>query len=365
MIKILVQYQGSDYPTIETGLREATRLIKETGIDVEIILRQSNLKLSTVKEGNVVFVDPQIIIGSTDVACNISCLIYDWKGLTPQPTNPVQTPQFIRGFTPIQIPMQWYTDTTVTPFKHYPEVLTHYFIHEVAHAITFLCNTKGLGIKDTVHDVMTIPAYLNIIKSLLPYKYAFSTAEKPVTIKQTTFGIGARGEMVRELQTFLGIKADGIFGRGTRQAVIDFQAKNRLVADGVIGKKTLAVIDSLKKKPKLDLSKWNLLPETEEKARKFLELSGKSGYLLKITSGRRTQAEQDKLYAQGRTTPGKIVTWTRKSNHITGKAFDIAFIGKEPYPKNFDWKILGDIGKSVGLKWGGDWKTKDLPHFEI
>src|SRR5437867_4031964 len=30
----------------------------------------------------------------------------------------------------------------------------------------------------------------------------------------------------------------------------------------------------------------------------------------------RTQEEQDGLYAQGRTTPGKIVTWTRDSKHV-------------------------------------------------
>lgn len=87
--------------------------------------------------------------------------------------------------------------------------------------------------------------------------------------------------------------------------------------------------------------------------------------MLKITSGRRTQEEQDKLYAQGRTTPGPIVTWTRNSNHISGKAFDIAFSGKDPYPKNFNWEILGKLGESVGLKWGGRWKTPDNPHFEI
>ena len=32
----------------------------------------------------------------------------------------------------------------------------------------------------------------------------------------------------------------------------------------------------------------------------------------------RTQAEQDEKYAQGRTKPGPVVTWTRHSKHIPG-----------------------------------------------
>jgi len=26
---------------------------------------------------------------------------------------------------------------------------------------------------------------------------------------------------------------------------------------------------------------------------------------------------------------------------------------------------MGEIGKKYGLVWGGDWKEKDLPHFEM
>ncbi|WP_445147328.1 hypothetical protein [Dyella sp. Tek66A03] len=37
-----------------------------------------------------------------------------------------------------------------------------------------------------------------------------------------------------------------------------------------------------------------------------------------VTAGYRTHAEQDALYAQGRTKPGNVVTWTRNSRHIGG-----------------------------------------------
>ena len=46
-----------------------------------------------------------------------------------------------------------------------------------------------------------------------------------------------------------------------------------------------------------------------------------------ITDGYRSRAEQTKLYAQGRTSLGKIVTYAKagQSPHNYGLAFDIAF----------------------------------------
>jgi putative chitinase len=52
--------------------------------------------------------------------------------------------------------------------------------------------------------------------------------------------IGSRGDNVRLLQNKLGIEADGIFGRGTQAAVKRWQARNGLIADGIVGPKTWA-----------------------------------------------------------------------------------------------------------------------------
>jgi peptidoglycan L-alanyl-D-glutamate endopeptidase CwlK len=89
-----------------------------------------------------------------------------------------------------------------------------------------------------------------------------------------------------------------------------------------------------------------------------------------ITYGLRTEEEQKELYAQGRTRPGPIVTWTLNSEHIKGRAIDIA-----PYP--IDWgnelrfaRLAGimqscAVIEGVEIEWGGTWKNKDMPHFQL
>ncbi|MFI8490210.1 peptidoglycan-binding protein [Streptomyces rubrogriseus] len=53
-----------------------------------------------------------------------------------------------------------------------------------------------------------------------------------------TVAHGARGQAVKALQVQLGVRADGIFGSKTRTAVSNFQKRNRLAADGVVGPAT-------------------------------------------------------------------------------------------------------------------------------
>jgi len=54
--------------------------------------------------------------------------------------------------------------------------------------------------------------------------------------------VGSKGEDVKAVQEFLGLGADGIFGKGTEQAVKDFQSLNGLTADGLVGKGTWAAM---------------------------------------------------------------------------------------------------------------------------
>jgi peptidoglycan hydrolase-like protein with peptidoglycan-binding domain len=62
-----------------------------------------------------------------------------------------------------------------------------------------------------------------------------------VTLRKTT-DFSFSDPHVAELQDFLGIKADGKFGSGTEAAVIEYQSKNGLTPDGVVGPKTFASI---------------------------------------------------------------------------------------------------------------------------
>ena len=50
--------------------------------------------------------------------------------------------------------------------------------------------------------------------------------------------IGSRGKEVKELQEFLNIGNDGIFGKGTEKAVKNWQSKNGLAVDGIVGPAT-------------------------------------------------------------------------------------------------------------------------------
>lgn len=109
----------------------------------------------------------------------------------------------------------------------------------------------------------------------------------------------------------------------------------------------------------------------------FLMNCEKAGIKVKITQTYRSVAEQDALYAQGRTAPGKKITNARggQSPHNTtlnGKPFASAFdivcldsAGKADW-NSPNFEKAGKIGRECGLVWGGDFKTiKDMPHFEI
>ena len=57
------------------------------------------------------------------------------------------------------------------------------------------------------------------------------------------FKKGSRGDEVKQIQLALGLKADGVFGIKTENAVIKFQKENGLYADGIVGKKTLTALN--------------------------------------------------------------------------------------------------------------------------
>lgn len=56
---------------------------------------------------------------------------------------------------------------------------------------------------------------------------------------------GAKGELVKLVQTKVGDNADGDFGPKTEAAVRTFQRNHGLVPDGIIGPKSWAVLDTI------------------------------------------------------------------------------------------------------------------------
>lgn len=56
------------------------------------------------------------------------------------------------------------------------------------------------------------------------------------------YKVGSRGEVVKQIQKALNIYPDGIYGINTKEAVMAFQRKHGLTADGIVGAKTLALL---------------------------------------------------------------------------------------------------------------------------
>jgi peptidoglycan L-alanyl-D-glutamate endopeptidase CwlK len=113
-----------------------------------------------------------------------------------------------------------------------------------------------------------------------------------------------------------------------------------------------------------------LLPEVQQLCRNHLGQCQQAGIDLLIVQALRTKDEQDALYAQGRTKPGKVVTNAQYgySWHCFGRAYDVAIIeGGQPIWESPKYAKVGALGKLVGLAWGGDFKAikGDLGHFEF
>jgi peptidoglycan L-alanyl-D-glutamate endopeptidase CwlK len=113
-------------------------------------------------------------------------------------------------------------------------------------------------------------------------------------------------------------------------------------------------------------------PLLSERGIRLLGQCAADGLALMVTQGLRSMAAQDALFAQGRTAPGRIVTNARagQSYHNFGLAFDVLVLdamGKADWDTaNPGWRLAGQVGKSLGLEWGGDWASfQDLPHFQL
>ena len=121
-------------------------------------------------------------------------------------------------------------------------------------------------------------------------------------------------------------------------------------------------------------------PRLQAKAKELISICASQGIYIKIGECFRTVAEQDALYAQGRTKPGKKVTnapgSSYSSQHQWGIAFDFYLImdidgdgstSDDAYnDSKGHFKKVAAIAKGLGLAWGGDWKSiVDKPHLYL
>jgi peptidoglycan LD-endopeptidase CwlK len=170
-------------------------------------------------------------------------------------------------------------------------------------------------------------------------------------------------EMIEAVQKALGVDPDGRAGPDTWTAIYA----------ALVDTKEAAAATPLTATSKVDdRSETNiatLLPEVQPIARMLVQKAAANGIEIRVISGLRSYEEQDALYAQGRTAPGKIVTNARGgfSNHNFGIAFDVGvFSGGKYLTESPMYKAVGVLGQELGLEWGGNWTSLvDEPHFQL
>ena len=118
----------------------------------------------------------------------------------------------------------------------------------------------------------------------------------------------------------------------------------------------------------------DLMPAFADKVRTLmLMLSGES-INTRVVQALRSWSDQDKLYAQGRTAPGSIVTNVQGgySWHNYGLAVDLVpSLPGDTYIPDWNkdhatWKRMIQLGPTLGLESGAAWRTfPDAPHFQL
>jgi peptidoglycan L-alanyl-D-glutamate endopeptidase CwlK len=170
--------------------------------------------------------------------------------------------------------------------------------------------------------------------------------------------------LISAVQRRLGLHVDGRAGPKTWEAIhVALMAPGQGANDGA------APLDIQPVDSRSEKNIATLLPEVQPLARALVHKAALRGIQIKIINGFRTYQEQDQLYAQGRTAPGKRVTNAKGgfSNHNFAIAFDVGvFEGGKYLPESPHYKTVGLLGEELGLEWGGSWETiVDLPHFQL
>lgn len=253
------------------------------------------------------------------------------------------------------------------------------------------------------------PAPENKPKSSLPQQHQAEKTKIIVAQRTDTLPLIAKltGNSIDEIKKLNGLSNDRI-SQNQKIRVYDRQVKPAVLKPHIEKKKeekqpaTPSILpkivqDASKNKEKTPIAKVSSSTSTSSKVsekneraiarlhpqvrgliRKFInEVYAQHQVQLVIVQDYRTYAQQDALYAKGRTAPGSIVTKARggQSNHNFALAVDVFPLwedGKLHMDAKSDAKNIkilrkvAPVGKSIGLEWGGDWKSiVDNPHFQL
>lgn len=134
-------------------------------------------------------------------------------------------------------------------------------------------------------------------------------------------------------------------------------------------------LETLLRKANTKLDVKGMDKDVSDKVRAVIKKMHAEGIYVCVAQGYRSTADQNNLYAIGRTVDvhKPVVTNARggQSNHNYGVAVDLC-----QYDKTIDkikWEVstpsykkIVSAMKAEGFKWGGDWASfRDYPHFEL
>lgn len=113
--------------------------------------------------------------------------------------------------------------------------------------------------------------------------------------------------------------------------------------------------------PRLEPDLSQLDPELRARLEQVVErMRAEFGHNVKVVEAYRTPERQQALFAQGRTTPGPVVTWTENSLHTEGLAVDVIVDGS--FSSHEGYRRLADVAAQEGLRtlW-----PKDPGHLQL
>lgn len=162
MKTILIYENVADLDGMKKGIGMAIEKLAAIGFSLEIDYKLterifSGTAFSNETVGKGACVDPSQILEEAPMGYRLACLIYDWNKVNGlKPTNPVFSAETVNGCSPFQVPVNWYSDFTVSPNITYPEVLCQFFLHELSHALAYLA-----GEVDNTHFQYKFPEWSN------------------------------------------------------------------------------------------------------------------------------------------------------------------------------------------------------------